>query len=401
MIFTIKSSKSNRFVRLSYEGFKPGGNSSFRRYFNAWKGFFRAAGAYLISKIKQIFNLFSIILFFLIRLPKIIKDYIVVKLIWSRGKLGRPVATLVVMVAGIGVFLMSEVFSNLNFVVAQTANADYLSSSADIIPRRDVATTTIPDERKSTEPFSYKVEPGDTLFGIGEKFKISLDALKYVNSLSDTDVLKIGQDIVIPPVSGLIHKVAKGDTLTSIATKYDVPSQAIADFNYVLDTSTLALGTELVIPGAKVPEPVIPVYEPPAFVASPSYQGTATPSKNFCVWPTTVRIITQYFTWYHNGIDVATPWGGGMPPLFACTGGKVIRAGWDPYGLGLHVRIDHGNGYETVYGHMSRINVSYGQRVSRGQVIGLLGNTGRSTGPHVHFMVKFNGIAQNPLSYTN
>ena len=90
-----------------------------------------------------------------------------------------------------------------------------------------------------------------------------------------------------------------------------------------------------------------------------------------------------------------------MPPIFACTDGTVTRAGWDPWGLGLHVRIDHGNGYETVYGHMSSINISYGQRVSRGSVVGVMGSTGRSTGPHVHFMVNFNGSAQNPLNYTN
>ncbi|OGC77049.1 hypothetical protein A2619_01465 [candidate division WWE3 bacterium RIFOXYD1_FULL_39_9] len=90
-----------------------------------------------------------------------------------------------------------------------------------------------------------------------------------------------------------------------------------------------------------------------------------------------------------------------MPPIFACTGGKVVRAGWDPYGLGLHVRIDHGNGYSSIYGHMSRIDVGYGQNVGRGQVIGLMGNTGRSTGPHVHFILNFNGVAQNPLNYTN
>jgi murein DD-endopeptidase MepM/ murein hydrolase activator NlpD len=80
--------------------------------------------------------------------------------------------------------------------------------------------------------------------------------------------------------------------------------------------------------------------------------------------------------------------------------GVVIRAGWDPWGLGLHVRIDHGNGYITIYGHMSRLDVSYGQEVDRGQIIGIMGSTGNSTGPHVHFMVEYNGVAQNPLNFT-
>lgn len=401
MIFTIKRPKSSRFFRLSFEGFKPSGRNQFERYFNAWKGFVKALFRYSAHKIGDIFDLLSRILYLLVQTPGVLKDYVVVKLIWSRGKLGRPIATFVVMVVGFVVFLLGEVFSSFNFVVAQDVAPDYLTGSSDIIPRRDIATTNIPEDRKRTEAYIYKVEPGDSLFGIGEKFKISVDALKYVNGLTDSSVLKIGQDITIPPVSGLIHKVEKGDTLNSIASKYEVPAQAIADFNYVLDTSRLSPGTELVIPGAKVPEPVAP----PVFVAPPVTGSTnyasASPSKNYCVWPSTVRIVTQYFSWYHNGVDIATPWSGGLPPLFACTGGRVVRAGWDPYGLGLHVRIDHGNGYETVYGHMSRLDVSYGQKISRGQMIGVMGNTGRSTGPHVHFMVKFNGVAQNPFSYTN
>jgi murein DD-endopeptidase MepM/ murein hydrolase activator NlpD len=88
-----------------------------------------------------------------------------------------------------------------------------------------------------------------------------------------------------------------------------------------------------------------------------------------------------------------------MPPVFACAGGTVTRAGWDPVGLGLVVHINHGNGYETAYGHLSKIYVGYGAKVARGQSIGVMGNTGRSTGPHVHFIVKYNGVPQNPLNY--
>jgi murein DD-endopeptidase MepM/ murein hydrolase activator NlpD len=179
-----------------------------------------------------------------------------------------------------------------------------------------------------------------------------------------------------------------------------VPSQAIADFNYLIDTSKLAVGTELVIPGAKIPQPVVVPSQvlPTALANGPSVDKSA--SKGWCMWPTSVRIITQYFSWYHNGVDIATPWGS-MPPLFACAGGTVTRAGWDPWGLGLHVRINHGNGYETVYGHMSRLDVSYGEEVSKGDVIGLMGSTGHSTGPHVHFIINYKGTPQNPLNYIN
>ena len=296
---------------------------------------------------------------------------------------------------------LTEFLSGFAIVVKSEASTDYLTSSVDMIAKKEITTTEIPDIRKRIESSDYFVQEGDSLYGIGNKFKVSIDALKYVNNLTDDSVLKIGQKIVVPPVSGLIHTVKSGENLSSIAAIYQVPSQAIADFNYLLDNK-LAIGTELVIPGAIVPQPVAPpVYVAPFVSGSGSFGNKASPSKNYCVWPTTVHIVTQNFNWYHNGLDIATPWSGGMPPIFSCTGGTVIRAGWDPWGLGLHVRVDHGNGYTTIYGHMSRLDVRYGQKVGRGQQIGLMGSTGRSSGPHVHFMVNFNGAPQNPFSYTN
>jgi murein DD-endopeptidase MepM/ murein hydrolase activator NlpD len=285
-------------------------------------------------------------------------------------------------------------------VLNTSVSADYLTKTSDIIPKKEIALTTVPEERKRAEAFVYKVEGGDTLYSIGTKFKISSDALQYVNGISESTVLQVGQELTIPPSLGLIHKVADGETLSSIAKKYDVAVQAVADFNYLFSDTTLAVGSELVIPGAKVPQVVVPVPVVPG-VGPTTPAPSVGPNKKLCVWPTTVRYISQNFFWYHNGIDIATPLSGPMPPLLACTGGTVVRAGWDPFGLGLHVRIDHGNGYETVYGHMSRIDVSYGEKVKRGEVIGLMGNTGNSTGPHIHFIVKYKGAALDPLNYTN
>jgi len=399
MLFTIKKPKSERFFQLSFKGFLPKGRNAIDNFFVAWGEFTRLVQWYLLKKFSVcLIQLFKGILF-LFRVPLTLKDYLIRKLIWSRGRLGRSIATFFIMIASFAVFLFGEIFSGSPLIVEKYANMDYLSTTTDIIPKLALATTTIPDERKRNESFAYVIESGDTLSSIGNKFKISTDALKYVNNLTDYTTLKVGQNITIPPVAGLIHKVSTGDTLNSIASKYSVPSQAIADFNYILDTSKLALGTELVIPGGKVPEQIyIPVISDP--ITSRGGSSNAPADKGYCVWPSTVRIITQYFSWYHNGIDVATPLSGGMPPLLACRKGKVIRAGWDPFGLGLHVRIDHGDGFETVYGHMSRLDVSYGQEVDSGDIIGLMGNTGRSTGPHVHYMVKYNGVAQNPLNYT-
>lgn len=400
MALSTKRSVSKRFFQLSFEGFRPAGRNKLEQFFHTWLSFFRSLVGYALKKVAFLVSSFVKFLFFIVSIPKKVKEYTIKKLIWSRGKLGRSVAAWIVMAVAFIVFLFGEVFSSSTFIIDQPVSADFLATTSDIIAKKEMALTTLPEMRQRNEPFLYKVAPGDTLYSIGEQFKISSDAIKYVNGLTDSSILRVGQDLTIPPVSGLIHKVESGDTLNSIANEYGVAPQAIADFNYLLDTSHLALGTELVIPGGKVPKVVVPVYDVVGVPSTGADSGIE-PNKSLCVWPTTVRIITQYFSWYHNGIDVATPTGSQMPPLLACTDGTVIRAGWDPFGLGLHVRIDHGSGYETVYGHMSRIDVSYGQKVSKGEIIGLMGNTGRSTGPHVHFMVKYNGVAQNPLNFTN
>ncbi len=398
MLFTIKRPKSERFFQLSFNGFTPKGRNKIEQSLQIYKEFLGALILYLKRKSRSTGNLIIRLISLTAKIFQGVKAYTIRKLIWSRGKLGKPIATLVVMGAAFIVFMLGEVFNSSKLVNSQEISADYLSNVSDIIPPKNTALTSIPDSRR-TEPIAYVVEGGDTLYGIGEKFKVSLDAIKYVNNLTDDSVLKPGQEIIIPPMIGLIHKVASGDTLQSIAKKYDVPSQAIADFNYLLDTTKIAVGTELVIPGAKVPQPVYVPPSIPATIIPPSADPGAT--KGWCMWPTSVNIVTQYFSWYHNGVDIATPWGASMPPLYACGSGTVVRAGWDPWGLGLHVRIVHPGGYETTYGHMSKIYVSYGEEVDKGETIGLMGNTGRSTGPHVHFTVKYNGVAQNPMNYIN
>jgi len=334
------------------------------------------------------------------RLARDLKALVVKKLIWSRGRLGRPIANLVILSVALVVFTFGEILSGSRLVNSQEVNPDFLSNITDIIPNTNTTLTLVPEARKRNEEIIYTISGGDTLSSIGQQFKISTDALKYVNSLTDTSILTVGDTITIPPVSGLVHTVEDGDTLESIAEKYSVASQAVADFNYILDISQLAVGSELVIPGAQIPE--IPVYIPPTPIYTQQPQLADIPNLgDGFIWPTTTRIISQYFSWYHNGLDIAVPWSWGLPPLFASSGGTVTRAGWDPWGLGLHVAIDHGNGYETVYGHMSRIDVGYGQRVSKGQTIGIMGSTGRSSGPHVHLTLKYGGVPQDPLRFIN
>lgn len=119
-------------------------------------------------------------------------------------------------------------------------------------------------------------------------------------------------------------------------------------------------------------------------------------------WPIGNFVITTYFgrrspyQRFHTGVDLAAPYG---TPIYAARSGQVDSAGWSPFGYGIHIQIDHGNGVETLYGHMSRMVVRSGQWVDRGQLIGYVGSTGWSTGPHVHFEVRVGGVARNPMAY--
>jgi murein DD-endopeptidase MepM/ murein hydrolase activator NlpD len=109
------------------------------------------------------------------------------------------------------------------------------------------------------------------------------------------------------------------------------------------------------------------------------------------VWPTH-GVITQYFWQYHPGIDIAADVG---TQEFAADGGQVVFAGWGSYGI--YVEIDHGNGFHTIYGHMSAVLVKTGEVVTQGQLIGLMGATGRASGPHLHFEIRYQGAPQNPI----
>ncbi len=250
---------------------------------------------------------------------------------------------------------------------------------------------------------TYVIQPGDTLSTIAANFLVSIDGLKYVNDL-DSDILTPGDELKIPPVDGLFHIVEDGDNLAGIAEKYNVPEQAIADFNSLESPFVLHGGQELIIPNATVPKPK-PVYVPPTLAQNTapttglqleSRTDVANVGTGQFVMPTK-GVITQYFWWGHQAIDIANR-ACGANPIFAADSGTIVYAQWWPGGGGNSIWIDHGNGYMTQYAHMSKFSVKVGDVVKRGQVIGYMGSTGRSTGCHVHFVIKKNGIPINPLS---
>lgn len=259
---------------------------------------------------------------------------------------------------------------------------------------QDPFMATLVSEKVRDQAIEYEVAEGDTVGSIAEKFRVEENTIRWQNDLDSRDRIKVGQTLEILPVTGVSHKVRKGDTVYSIAKKYDIEAQQIVDFPFNTftndETFKLAIGQILIVPDGVMPKAGV---APRTRQLTPD-AGTVVASGNF-VWPSSGRI-TQRFVWYHKGIDIANK---AMPNALAADSGTVVGAGWlDGYGYGNRVIIDHGNGYRTLYAHLSSVYVVAGQTVVRGDAIGRLGSTGRSTGIHLHFEVLRNGVYINPLS---
>lgn len=252
-----------------------------------------------------------------------------------------------------------------------------------------------------TQIVFHSVQTGDTLGGIASKYNISIATILWANNLSVYSYIRPGDQIKIPPVSGVIHTVKKGDTITKIAKLYNADVEKIIKFNKLKeDGSDVITGESLIIPDGLKPQPAYSatsrVYSQLSSVSAPP-PSIAAPAGSGYLWPTSVRRITQYFGWRHTGIDIGGPVG---TAIYASQSGKVTRSqcGWNG-GYGCYTIIDHGGGMQTLYGHNSRLYVKVGEQVLQGQTIAAMGSTGRSTGPHVHFEVRVNGRRVNPLQY--
>ncbi len=299
------------------------------------------------------------------------------------------------------IFLMATAILSAPVIVNQypmTASAtgnnnsqviNVLSATTDIA---SVEFQTLESEKPRRDIIENLVISGDTLSSIAKKYGVDADSIAYLNDFGLGKILRPGDIIKIPPVSGIIVKVKSGETITSLAKKYGLPSaQPIVDWPYNSfvndETFSLAVGQTIVIPGGKPPS-VAPVVL--RSVSSPNLFAGGT---GRFIWPTS-GIITQYFAWYHQGDDIAAGTG---TPIAAADAGRVVTVLYDNHDYGYHIIIDHGNGYRTLYGHLSRIDVSEGQNVGRGERVGLMGSTGRSTGSHLHFEIYQNGNRINPL----
>ncbi|HEY53471.1 MAG TPA: M23 family metallopeptidase [Caldilineae bacterium] len=237
--------------------------------------------------------------------------------------------------------------------------------------------------KQRNEVTTYTVQSGDTLWSIAARFDLDVDTLRYSNPalMRNPDLLSVGTELRVLPFLGAIVKVKPGDTLAAIARRWNVAPEAITAYypNHI-PTGQVQPGQELVIPGGYLDLNIAP----PA----------ASPAATFA-WPLR-GWLTQRYSARHPAIDIATSYGA---TVYAAGDGIIVRAGWLFTGYGYSVIISHGNGLQTLYSHLKGPLVAVGQRVRRGQAIGAVGSTGRSTGPHVHFEVRKNGVRINPLPY--
>lgn len=264
------------------------------------------------------------------------------------------------------------------------------------------------------EMIYHTVISGDSIWALSQTYNVEIESILFANYdiLQDkSDNLMVGQVIAIPPVDGIYHTWRSKDTLSSVASRYGATIQDILLFignNLDLSNPQIEPGTKVMVPGGR--RELVPIsyaavtrdaegrlisgWDGPGacVIGSVGIYGNG-----FFIWPSAVHYLTgNDFGPGHNGIDLGA---GSGSQLFAADSGTVVYAGWMNGGYGNFVVIDHGNGYTTLYEHLDKIHVSCGENVFQGSVIGLAGTTGNSTGPHLHFEIRYANMPVNPWDY--
>lgn len=324
-----------------------------------------------------------------------IKNLVVAILVVKRGKYSSSFLNMSFFVLVVTAIVAGPiVVENNPFVSTQEASTGpYQASVVSYSPYEGGTIGTTISAKPRDKVVDYTVLGGDTLASIAEKFDVSIDTIKWANNLK-TETIKPNQVLKISPVTGIVHKVVSGDNIYTIAKKYSTDPQKIVNFPFNdfadLDTFALVPGQTLIVPDG-VPPQEKPIIAPQYFA---QIQAGVRGTSNF-IWPTSGSI-SQYPVWYHMAVDIQNP---SAPPVIASDTGTVTYSGCVGYGYGCSIIVDHANGYQTLYAHMSSLGVTPGQAVSQGQTIGVMGCTGRCTGTHLHFEVRSGGGLLNPLDF--
>ncbi len=274
-----------------------------------------------------------------------------------------------------------------------TGGADIkIADSTTLLPNISPAENSNISEYKSpTDKIKiYVVQKGDTLSGIAKKFGVTVNTIRWANDLGKDGLIKVGQELVILPIDGVKYKVKRGGTLRDIIKIVGGDIEEAAAFNGIDPDEELAAGTEVIIPHAKLKEPKEKSRKIRSYVKN--YGSGQVVLKGYFMRPVKGGVKTQGLHG-KNAVDIAASYG---TAIYAAAPGRVIISKWGAWngGYGNYIVIQHPNGTQTLYAHLAKNLVRKGDYVQRGQIIGTMGSTGRSTGVHVHFEIRG---AHNPF----
>lgn len=269
-------------------------------------------------------------------------------------------------------------------------------------------TNTIAPTRPRSNPVEYEVMAGDAIFSIAQKYNISPETLLWSNYdvlKDDPHSISVGQILRIPPTNGILYEWKEGDSLEDVARDFKASVDDILNWSgnrLDLTNPEIEPGKVLMIPGGQreFQQWVVPTYAVGRSGTNASLPGGCEVvgggyyGGGWFIWPADNRYLSGNDYWSgHLAIDIAAGTGA---PIYAADAGVVVFAGWDSNGYGNVVMIDHQNGYHTLYAHLSSVSVFCGSSIGQGSVLGYAGSTGNSTGPHLHFEVRYLGGFLNP-----
>jgi murein DD-endopeptidase MepM/ murein hydrolase activator NlpD len=282
------------------------------------------------------------------------------------------------------------------------------TEAARAVPRRLLLDTNIPD-RPSTEIITHTVETGDSLFEIAIRYNVKPHTLLWANAqLNDNpDLISLGMELLIPPIDGVYYEWQEGDTVEGVAARFEANADELLAWlgnEFDLTNPTIPAGTKVMVPGGhrEFRSWVIPTIPRGRAGVISSVLGPGTCEGGYegaygsgtFVWPAGNHKLSGNDYWEgHLAIDIGA---GEGAHIYAADSGVVVFAGGAYGGYGNMVMVDHGNGYQTLYAHMSSVSVNCGQSVSQGGIIGYSGSTGNSTGAHLHFEARYMGGFINP-----
>lgn len=270
---------------------------------------------------------------------------------------------------------------------AQSLLLDYVSPElANVGGEAESGGATLPPAPVTLEYSTYTIRPGDSLASIAKRFGLYMDTIVSANGISSASSVRPGTQLRIPNINGLIHRLRPGDSLASISKRYKADTTRIVDAND-LGSSRLLSGQSLFIPGARLPEAILKQ----ALGQKVAWPLRGSLSSYFGYRPDPFTGIRRF----HAGIDIVANSGS---PVRAAMDGRVADVGYNG-NYGNYIILSHADGYQTLYGHLTQASVQVGATVEQGSVIGISGNTGYSTGPHLHFGLFRRSLPLNPLKF--